>query len=394
MENKKFKVALFMLPLLTQGAGAEKYFIELAKNFRDKGVEADVITMDEDFFRKFARLLHIFTRGNFFGKIDISGRERESAIRDQLGRSRWLKASYKDLGKTLRNYDVIYSKNEVVDLILLKIIGYKKLPPIVVGVHTPISYPETRSFNSKLHNCLYASFFYKWLIGGAKCVHVSNSSALRVIDKEFKLKSELIYYPFSIRQILDSAKKNKCDIEFDADKKNFIFVGRLGEQKGIDVLIKIIRKISGNKVLAGKTGINIFGSGDEAYQNAIKKMAEENSFVRYFGHVEHKFMPDILSRQDLLVAPSKWETLPYVILEAQGMGLPVIAFDIPGPSDIMIDGLTGFLVKNEEEFIEKTISIVQNEVKFSREEITKNIEKKFDPDIIYGQLLDMFEDNL
>ena len=394
MENKEFKIGLFMLPLLTQGGGAEKYFIDLARNFREKGIEADVVTMNENFFRKFARILHIFARGNFFGKIDISGRESEKDVLQQLGQARWIKTSYKNLGRILRGYNLIYAKNELVDMALLRAKIYKKLPPIIVGVHTPIHYPETKSFISKLHNFIYLSSFYKWLLRGARVIHVSNSSAKNFLENKFKLKSELIHYPFSARQILDSSQKNKCDIKFKTDKKNIIFVGRLGEQKGIDVLINIIQRINDNETLAEKIRINIFGSGDEKYEIMIKKLVEKYSFVRFFGHIEHKHMPYMLGQQDLMIAPSKWETLPYSILEAQGMGLPVIAFDIPGPSDIIENRKTGFLVKNEKEFFEKMTDIIGGKISFEKNAIVQNIENKFEPEKIYSELINMFQENL
>ena len=394
MENKKFRAALFMLPLLTQGGGAEKYFIEIARNFREKGIEADVVTMDENFFRKFARLLHIFVLGNFFGKIGVTGRECEEEISHQLGRARWIKTSYKNLKKIFQNYDIVYSKNELAELVLLKHIGYKNLPPVIVGVHTPIIYPEAKSFISKLHNFLYSSFLYRRLLKGARAIHVSNSFAKDFIDNKFKLKSELIYYPFSAEQILDLAEIYKCDIEFDPGKKNIIFAGRLGEQKGIDVLINIIQKIGDSETLEGKIRINIFGSGDKKYETAIKNLAEKYSFVRFFGHIEHKYMPHILSQQDLMIAPSKWETLPYSILEAQALGLPVIAFDIPGPSDIIERSRTGFLVSSDDDFFEKLKDIIEDKLSFDRNTIIQNIEQKFNSEKIYSELINIFQENL
>jgi glycosyltransferase involved in cell wall biosynthesis len=392
--SKKNKVCFFMLPLLTQGGGAEKYFIEIARNFRERGIEADVVTMDENFFRKFARLLHIFAMGNFFGKIAITGRESEEEVLHHLGKARWIRASYKNLRKILREYDVVYSKNELVELALLKRIGYKKIPPVIIGVHTPIIYPETKSFISKLHNFIYSSFFYRWLLRGAKIIHVSNISAKDLIDNQFKLKSELIYYPFSTRQIQDLAQNNKCGIGFDTGKKNIIFAGRFGEQKGIDILVSIISKISENDYLRKRIYLNIFGSGDSLWEIEIKKIAMKYSFVKYFGHVEHKFMPHILSQQDLMIAPSKWETLPYSILEAQAIGLPVIAFDIPGPSDIIQEGKTGFLVGSKEEFFEKLKGSIEEKNIFSRDVIIQNIEKKFEPEKIFSELIKMFQENL
>ena len=137
-KEMKKKIALFMLPLLTQGGGAEKYFIDLARNFREREIEADVVTMDEKFFARFAKLLYLFAYRRWFRHIDISGRESEEAVKQQLGKARWVKISFKNLRKILGEYDIVYAKNELVDLALLKFIGYKKLPPVIVGVHTPL----------------------------------------------------------------------------------------------------------------------------------------------------------------------------------------------------------------------------------------------------------------
>lgn len=394
MENKEFKIALFMLSLLTQGGGAEKYFINLAKNLSEKGIETNVITMNERFFSKFARLLHIFALGNFFGRIDTIGRESEEEVLQQLDKARWIKTSYKNLGKVLRNYDIIYAKNELIDLVLLKSKGYKKLPPIIVGVHTPIFYPETKSFISKIHNFLYLSFFYKWLFKGVKCIHVSNKFTKNIIKDTFNIESQLVYYPFSTKAITDLAKENASGINFNTDKKNIVFTGRLGEQKGIDILINIIGRISEDTNLRDKVRVNIFGSGDKEYESEIRSLAKKFPFVKYFGHVENKFIPDILARQDLMIAPSKWETLPYSILEAQAMGLPVIAFDIPGPNDIIEKGKTGFLVKTEEEFFDKIKDASEGKVNFNRGAIIRNIENKFDSEKVYDELVGMFRGNL
>ena len=386
------KIALFMLAPLTDGGGAEKYFVSLARNFRQRDIETDIITMDKAFIERFAKWLYLFYYGRWFRQIDTSGRESESSIEEQLGKARWIRVSYKNLEKTLRSYDVIYSKNELVDLALLKRMGYKKLPPVIVGMHTPIYYPEANSFFARLHNFLYSSIFYKWLLRGTKCIHVSNSSAKELVEKKFRIKCALIYYPFSIEEISELAQKNKSDIIFDGSKKNIIFVGRLSKQKGVDTLINIIAKVSKNENLNERIYLNIFGRGEKKYEDKLKTLSEKYSFIRYFGHIENKFIPDILNKQDLMIAPSKWETLPYSILEAQAMGVPVIAFDIPGPSDIIIDNKTGLLVSNENNYLSGIKVVVKSDIQFLKDEIIKNIEEKFAPEKIYPELIDMFKE--
>jgi len=396
MKNKK--IALFLLSPLTQGGGAEKYFINLAQDLsRHEGTAIDVITFDDNSFRVFARLLHIFARGNLFGKIDDYDRgmrEKRENIERELGNACWMESPRKKLKKILRDYDLVYTKNEIADLFLLKMIGYKNLPPIVVGVHTPIVYPKTKSLVAKIHNFLYSSLFYRWLLRGAKCIHVSNSATKKFIEKKLRLGSKLIYYPFSTETISYSAENFKSEIIFDQSKRNIIFLGRFTEQKGINVLIDIIFLISRDKNLSNYIHMNIFGSGDKNYEIEMKNLTDKHNFVRYFGHIENKYMPHILRQQNLMVAPSKWETLPYSILEAQALGVPVVAFDIPGPSDIIENGKTGFLAKSEKEFFEKIKNIIEGEISFGKNEIVQNIESKFDPEKIFHQMFRMFQDNM
>ncbi len=391
---KNYKIALFMIAPPTQGGGAEKYFVNLSRNLSSrKDIETDLVTFNNESFRKFARLLHIFTRGNLFWKIDDyerGMREKREDIQKGLGGARWIESPRKKIGNVLRDYDAVYAKNEIADLFFLRMIGRKKLPPVIVGVHTPLFYPRAELFFSKFHNFLYSSFFYKWLLRGAVFVHVSNASAKDIVENKLRVKSRLIYYPFSVGQIRNSAQSNKSEIEFDAIKTNLIFVGRLTEQKGIDVLIRMIERIGEDESEAKKISVNVFGSGDKKHEDAINRLTEKYSFVRYFGHVENKFIPDVLGSQDIMVAPSKWETMPYSILEAQAMGVPVVAFDIPGPSDIIRDKKTGYLAKNEDEFIRAALSMTKKEISFDKGEIVRNIENKFSPEKIYFEMKNMF----
>lgn len=379
-----------MLPLLTEGGGAEKYFIDLARNLSGKGIDIDIITMDENFFWKFGKLLHIFSRGDFFKKID-AGREKEEEVSSNLGKAKWIKTNFKNLRRNLNKYEIIYSKNELTDLILLKTIGYKKLPPVIIGVHTPLFFPQAASFITKLHNLLYLGPFYKWLISGAKFLHVSNKFTENLANKTYNIKSNLIYYPFSVEETRNTAKNQKFPLIFSKNKKNIFFSGRLSEQKGIGALLRIIEKIGENRLLADKICLNIFGVGGEEENDKIKKMCEKHDFVKYFGHVPNKYIPDILSHQEVMITSSKWETLPFNVLEAQAMGIPVISFDIPGPADIIENYVTGVLVDSEEAFIDFLAKIINEELSFKKELIIQNLSNKFDPETIHSKLLIMFK---
>ena len=55
-----------------------------------------------------------------------------------------------------------------------------------------------------------------------------------------------------------------------------------------------------------------------------------------------------LSRGRILIAPSRWEGLPFLLLEAGLQQKPVIASDCPGNRDIITNDVTGLLFPNED----------------------------------------------
>lgn len=59
-------------------------------------------------------------------------------------------------------------------------------------------------------------------------------------------------------------------------------------------------------------------------------------------------VPELLARSQVFVLISKWEGLPVSILEAMRAGLPVVASDVGGVREVVINGETGFLVPNDD----------------------------------------------
>jgi glycosyltransferase involved in cell wall biosynthesis len=68
---------------------------------------------------------------------------------------------------------------------------------------------------------------------------------------------------------------------------------------------------------------------------------------RSFGLIaDERLMPLILSSADIFVGTATEEAFGQTLLEASACGIPVVAFDRGGVSDIVVDGETGLLVKN------------------------------------------------
>jgi glycosyltransferase involved in cell wall biosynthesis len=79
---------------------------------------------------------------------------------------------------------------------------------------------------------------------------------------------------------------------------------------------------------------------------------------------------------NLFMLPSDYEGLPIVILEAMSYGKPVVASDVGGISEIVINGETGYTVENDPNaFVEKIKYILENEYVYK--EFSKNASKQF-----------------
>jgi len=117
-------------------------------------------------------------------------------------------------------------------------------------------------------------------------------------------------------------------------------VGRLHPQKDFATLLKAMVCVRDRLPDAH---LLLVGDGDlkpELVSQA--RSLELAQTVTFAGH--RTDIPEILSAVDLLVLPSLWEGLPNALLEAMAAGLPVVATAVGGTPEVVVDGVTGFLV--------------------------------------------------
>jgi glycosyltransferase involved in cell wall biosynthesis len=73
----------------------------------------------------------------------------------------------------------------------------------------------------------------------------------------------------------------------------------------------------------------------------------DNKHVTFFGHVSNDVKYDLLSRSHLVLIPSMREGWGLIVTESNAMGTPVVAYDVNGLRDSVIDGRNGILVKDK-----------------------------------------------
>ena len=115
-------------------------------------------------------------------------------------------------------------------------------------------------------------------------------------------------------------------------------IGRLAPQKGHTFLLPAMAQLSKERSVS----LLVIGAGD--LDSDLKAQAATLGIadrVHFLG--SRRDVAEILPHLDLLVSASLWEGLPGVILEAMAAGVPIIATDVSGSREVVIQGQTGIL---------------------------------------------------
>jgi colanic acid/amylovoran biosynthesis glycosyltransferase len=156
---------------------------------------------------------------------------------------------------------------------------------------------------------------------------------------------------FSELDDLTSFKIVHCGLEIDNYRyraprkavKYLLCVARLSSEKGHRFLIHAL------KLLRDKgydLELRLAGSGPK--EDALKRLVDElelGDHVQFLGYLNEDEIISALQSSDLFVLPSFIEGLPVSAMEAMAVGLPVIATNIAGTSELVEDRKTGLLVR-------------------------------------------------
>jgi glycosyltransferase involved in cell wall biosynthesis len=130
----------------------------------------------------------------------------------------------------------------------------------------------------------------------------------------------------------------RADLGTDPDRVVVVIVSRLVRHKGHPELLAAMRGLDAELWVVGERLDSDHGEDLEPYF-AASGLGER---LRRLGYRED--IPAILAAADIFALPSHFEGLPMSVIEAMLTGLPVVATDIRGPREQVIDGETGFLV--------------------------------------------------
>lgn len=382
------KVMFYSPGSLRYGGGGEHFILELVRHLEKYNVSSLIVssklsigdTERIPIQRIKATLDEVSAKYLEFTSLRLTIASSDSPIP--------LLSELKKVVQVARDCDIIYFNNAGAFQDLL-VYALKKIckKHVISGHHCPLY-----SWWGKTHD-LYVDTLGKSLLRKFDACHVLNSYDLRILNG---LGAKNIHL---IPNGVDTEKFKPENFKRRREKFRILFVGRLTSHKGIDILYESVKTINNNKNLQKNMDFIIVGSGP--LESFVQKLAEHYKNVTYLGYLGET-LAKIYRDCDLLIMPSRRETLPLVVLEAQASGLPVIAFDTIGPRDILINGITGTLIQERDskiltqKIIDYYILWLNNYEKYKQTRLAarENAVKRFDWNIIRKRIYNMLRETL
>lgn len=169
----------------------------------------------------------------------------------------------------------------------------------------------------------------------------------------------------------------------------FGFVGRLGEEKNLQVLIQAMDKVG-----KARPNAKLLFVGDFDYRETLEKMASKSKYperIIFTGALPREELGVVYAALDVFTFPSLKDTQGWVLHEAAHAHLPIILMD-RGVSEVVEDGKNGYFVDNDaEDLASKLIDLLGDPAKrkafgdyskvlaskFTEQKQTKKLEKLY-----------------
>jgi glycosyltransferase involved in cell wall biosynthesis len=241
------------------------------------------------------------------------------------------------------------------------------LAPDVVHVHSPLTLgvvarlaarqlsipvvytnhylPENVRPGSTRRSRLFDAAFYAYLVQFAnKCAHVTapTLTALQLLRAQGLLApAQVISNGIDLRTYspgpADSVVRDRYGLR--ADRPVILYVGRLSQEKGVDVLLAALARLTTDAQVA------VAGRGPESGRLAATadRLGLSNR-VRFLGFVPDTDLPAIYRLADVFAIPSRAELQSLATMEAMATGLPVVACDAYSLRELVSHGKTGLLI--------------------------------------------------
>jgi glycosyltransferase involved in cell wall biosynthesis len=160
-----------------------------------------------------------------------------------------------------------------------------------------------------------------------------------------------------------------------------LFVGRISPEKGVHHAIKVAQKLNKRLILAAK----VDARDQEYLETKIKPYL--NDKIIWIGEVNETVRNILMSKAEVFIHPVTWpEPFGLTLIESMACGCPVVAFALGSIPEVIQDGKTGFVVKDEDEMCEA----VKNISTINRYYCSQYAKARFNEDNMVDSYIDLY----
>jgi len=263
-----------------------------------------------------------------------------------------------ELESALKSFkpDVIHGHHAFSPVSLFSVYIGKRLG--VKTVLTNHSISILYNFDHLWHPSSYLLFPYRQLIGMADEVVAVSKAAATFISHFTDKEARIIPNGINASEFAPERKVY--------DGKSILFVGRFSYRKGVSFLLEAMREVVDRQT---DVRLSIAGAGSAAPLQLLVRGMGIDGNVRIIPNVERSSLLELYRSSNVFVMPSIFgESFGIVLLEAMASGTPVVATNQGGISEVIKDGINGFIVEkyNLDELAEAILAILHDQKLFER----------------------------
>ncbi len=213
----------------------------------------------------------------------------------------------------------------------------------------------------------------RWTLRRADLVRTDATRNQKILIEEMQLKPEkvVVIPALPTQESIDQFKvadgeRVKSSLRGNSYDGIVLFVGALEKVKNIPNLLRTAKLVLAT---CPRTLFAIIGNGPE--KENLGKLCQEldiSQNIRFLGIIPYDELPAYYAICDLVILPSWSEGFARILMEASLAAKPIVATDVGGVTDIVIDGETGYIVpvNDSQQLAERVKELLQDKPKAAK----------------------------
>ena len=268
------------------------------------------------------------------------------------------------LFKTMKASNVIYySSFGLIPKTLVLVLGKLLQVPVINGHHAS-TFDKDKILGGKVGKKLHSFLFraiHNFIDSQYTAHHVENIDDMNAL-RRLGIPN-IFMIPFGV-----DLEYYRPDVKFETF--TILWVARIDHNKGAELLPLIIQDL-----LLEIKNIDVLIAGDGPLRNIIEDLVKKYHNVKYLGFISDESKRTLMAKSHLFFSTSLTETSPQAGLQAIASGTPIIYFEIKGASEIIKNGVNGYLVSDSKEYIAAVKTVYNLWISGKYQEISNNSRK-------------------